>query len=170
MFRFRLCKLSIMRQLMYSPLSQKNLYNCALTSNRKNNSQSFLRCFSWVAILKIDSNKILHSATMLQFKKKKSFKNISKNEVRVLYIILLSFFFSLSLGATLHLLSTCSVILGTPGEKKEVGGKPLVFLDPVVLERQEGIIVAVVTPQLLPSCCLLTPGPCMGARLLQDHS
>ena len=90
-----------MRQLMYSPLSQKNLYNCALTSNRKNNSQSFLRCFSWVA-------KFYIQQLCSNLKKKKSFKNISKNEVRVLYIILLSFFFSLSLGATLHLLSTCS--------------------------------------------------------------
>ena len=136
--------------------------------------RTILRAF-WDAFLGLQSSKLTQIKFYIQqlcsnLKKKKSFKNISKNEVRVLYIILLSFFFSLSLGATLHLLSTCSVILGTPGEKKEVGGKPLVFLDPVVLERQEGIIVAVVTPQLLPSCCLLTPGPCMGARLLQDHS
>ena len=90
--------------------------------------------------------------------------------MRVLYIIPLSFSLSIFLTASLHLLSTCSVILDTPGEKKEVGGKTLVFLDPVVQETQEGITVTVVTPQLLPSRCLLTLGPCMRASLLQEHS
>ena len=156
-----------MRQLMYSPLSQKNLYNCALTFNRKDNSQSFLRCFSWVAILKIDSNKIFHSATMLQFKKKKRILKIfpkMKLEFCTSFCFISPFLFS-----SLHH-CTCSVILDTPGEKKEVGGKTLVFLEPVAQERQEGITVTVVTPQLLPSHCLLTPGLCMRASLLQDHS
>jgi len=43
---------------MYSPLSQKNLYNCALTSNGWNKSQSLLRCSSWAIILKSGSIKI----------------------------------------------------------------------------------------------------------------
>ena len=42
-YRYELCKLPIICHLMYSPLSQKNLYNCVLTSNRQNSSQRFLR-------------------------------------------------------------------------------------------------------------------------------
>ena len=38
---------------IYRPLSQKNLHNCALTSNGWNSSQGFLRCFSWVVIFNL---------------------------------------------------------------------------------------------------------------------
>ena len=55
--RSGLCKLSIIHHLMYSPIS-KNLYNCALISNWCNSFQNFLRCFSWIIILKIGLNKI----------------------------------------------------------------------------------------------------------------
>ena len=58
--RSGLCKLSIIHLLMHSLLSQKNLYNCALTSNRWSSPQSFLRCSSQVIILKFGSNKIFH--------------------------------------------------------------------------------------------------------------
>lgn len=159
-----------MRQLMYSPLSQKNLYNCALTFNRKDSLRAFWGAFPGLQSSKLTQIKFSIQQLCSNLKKKKNFKNISKNEVRVLYIILLYFSLSLFLTVSLHLLSTCSVILDTPGEKKEVGGKTLVFLEPVVQERQEGITVTVVTPQLLPSRCLLTPGLCMRASLLQDHS
>ena len=43
----RLCKLSIIHHLMYSPLSQY-LYNCALILNQWKTSQNFLRACSQV--------------------------------------------------------------------------------------------------------------------------
>ena len=40
------------------PSLSKNLYNCALTSNGWNKSQSLLSCSSWVIILKSGSIEI----------------------------------------------------------------------------------------------------------------
>ena len=114
---------------MYSPLSQKNLYNCALTSNRKNNSQSFLRCFSWVAILKIDSNKILHSATMLQFKKKRVLKIFPKMKLEFCtsFCFLSSFLFPSVQHCTCsapaqHLLSDIGHSWGKEGSRGQAPG------------------------------------------------
>ena len=56
MVKSELGKLLIICHLMYSPLSQKNLYNCALIPNQCNSSQSFLRCSSWVINLTFGSN------------------------------------------------------------------------------------------------------------------
>ena len=54
-----LCKLSlVICHLMYS-LYKKTFINCALTYNRWNSSQSFLRYSSQVLFLKFGSNKIL---------------------------------------------------------------------------------------------------------------
>ena len=52
-YRSGVCKLSIVCHPTYSPLSQKNLCNCALTSNGCDSSWSFLRGCSWIIILNL---------------------------------------------------------------------------------------------------------------------
>ena len=56
MLRSGLCELLFKVQ----PSVSKNLYNCALTSKGWNSSQSFLRCFSQVIILKFGLSKVFH--------------------------------------------------------------------------------------------------------------
>lgn len=55
-----LCKLSIIRHLMYSSLSQKSYITVPWFSKGRKSSQSFLRCSSWVIILKFGLKKMFH--------------------------------------------------------------------------------------------------------------
>ena len=60
MLRSWLCKLSIIQHLTYSPLSQRTYRNSVLISNGWNSSKRFLRCSSWVLILKSGLNENFH--------------------------------------------------------------------------------------------------------------